>query len=305
MNTYKQIDLKQIRTFITVTECQSISLASKELGVSQTSVTLQIQGLERNTRFKLFRRTYHGMELTEEGRVFYNRIKSSYLSFDYAISQVNNYYKEQKNIVNIAVHYPYVIHEFPKILAQSKNIPVKIFNIQRQDAEERMIAGEIDIGIYPVYKQDPRLVYKTIASYKPMLIVSKENHLSAIEKIQETDLIGENFIVIDRNLVTLDGFNQIYDNLSLSSSVFFENGNWDMLIALVRQNIGIALVSELCMNENEKDTVYKDMSHLFDNMQYQILTSTHSITQQKVMEIISKIDKSFADELYNIDKNLK
>jgi DNA-binding transcriptional LysR family regulator len=305
MNTYKQIDLKQIRTFITVTECQSISLASKELGVSQTSVTLQIQDLERNTRFKLFRRTYHGMELTEEGRVFYNRIKSAYLRFDYAISQINNYYKEQKNIVNIAIHYPYAVHEFPKILAKAKNIPVKIFNIHRQDAEERMIAGEIDIGIYPVYKQDPRLVYKTITSYKPMLIVGKENHLSTIEKIKEADLIGQNFIVIDRNLVTLDGFNQIYDNLSLSSSVFFENGNWDILIALVRQNIGISLVSELYMNENEKDIVYKDMSHLFDNMQYQILTTTHSITQQKVMEIISKIDKSFADKLYNIDKNLK
>ena len=304
MNTpYKQIDLKQIRTFIAVAECQSISLAAEKLRISQTSVSLQIQGLERNTNFKLFKRAYHGVELTTEGQLFYNRVLSSYLKFNYAISQIENYHKEQKNIINIAVHYPYIINELPQILAQVKEIPVKIFNIRRKDAEARMLEGEIDIGIYPVYKQDPRLIYKTISSYKPMLVVSRENPLSTIEEVQESDLIGQNFIIIDRNLITLDGFNQIYDNLSLSSSISFENGNWDILIALVRANIGIALVSEICFNTNEKNIIYKDMSHMFDAMKYQISVCAHSVSQKKVMKIVSEISPSFADELYKLDSN--
>lgn len=62
-------DLKQIRAFVQVAESGSISAASRVLGVSQPTVSRQIQALERAIKMPLIQRDTHSMSLTEGGRV--------------------------------------------------------------------------------------------------------------------------------------------------------------------------------------------------------------------------------------------
>lgn len=62
-------DLKQIRAFVQVAESGSISAASRVLGISQPTVSRQIQALERAIKMPLIQRDTHAMSLTEAGRV--------------------------------------------------------------------------------------------------------------------------------------------------------------------------------------------------------------------------------------------
>lgn len=62
-------DLKQIRAFVQVAESGSISAASRVLGISQPTVSRQIQALERAVKMPLIQRDTHAMSLTEAGRV--------------------------------------------------------------------------------------------------------------------------------------------------------------------------------------------------------------------------------------------
>lgn len=62
-------DLKQIRAFVQVAESGSISAASRVLGISQPTVSRQIQALERAVNVPLIQRDTHNMSLTEAGRV--------------------------------------------------------------------------------------------------------------------------------------------------------------------------------------------------------------------------------------------
>lgn len=62
-------DLKQIRAFVQVAESGSISAASRVLGISQPTVSRQIQALERSLKVPLIQRDTHSMSLTEAGRV--------------------------------------------------------------------------------------------------------------------------------------------------------------------------------------------------------------------------------------------
>lgn len=62
-------DLKQIRAFVQVAESGSISAASRVLGISQPTVSRQIQALERSVKVPLIQRDTHSMSLTEAGRV--------------------------------------------------------------------------------------------------------------------------------------------------------------------------------------------------------------------------------------------
>ena len=61
-------DLKQLRAFVQVAESGSISSAAKVLGISQPTLTRQLQALERVASLPLVRRDTHNMSLTEAGR---------------------------------------------------------------------------------------------------------------------------------------------------------------------------------------------------------------------------------------------
>ena len=64
------LNLQQLSTFLTVAQWNSFTRAATELGHSQSSVTTQIQALERELGAPLFQRTKFSksIALTEEGR---------------------------------------------------------------------------------------------------------------------------------------------------------------------------------------------------------------------------------------------
>ncbi len=62
------IDWHLIRSFLLVARVGSLSAAARELGVSQPTLSRNIQAIESNTKLNLFRRTTQGLQLTEAGR---------------------------------------------------------------------------------------------------------------------------------------------------------------------------------------------------------------------------------------------
>ena len=57
-----------VRSFLEVAQQGSLAAAARNLGVSQPTLTRDIQALETQTRLNLFKRTTRGMQLTEQGR---------------------------------------------------------------------------------------------------------------------------------------------------------------------------------------------------------------------------------------------
>jgi DNA-binding transcriptional LysR family regulator len=63
------IDLERLRTFYTAAKSRKFNAAAEELGLDSSSVTRQIQGLERDLNCILFERGgFRGLQLTEKGR---------------------------------------------------------------------------------------------------------------------------------------------------------------------------------------------------------------------------------------------
>ena len=67
------MDLKQIQYFVTVVEQGSINRAAQKLHMTQPPVSKQMQLLEAELGCPLFLRSTHPLELTQEGKVLYER----------------------------------------------------------------------------------------------------------------------------------------------------------------------------------------------------------------------------------------
>lgn len=62
------MELRQLRSFITIAKLQSFSKAALELDYAQSSITTQIQLLEQELNVRLFERLGHAIKLTPEGK---------------------------------------------------------------------------------------------------------------------------------------------------------------------------------------------------------------------------------------------
>ncbi|WP_422050800.1 LysR substrate-binding domain-containing protein [Shimia sp.] len=65
-------DLLSLRTFIAVGDMRSFSAAAKQVGRTQSAVSLQISKLEQRLDAKLLARTSRKVELTQAGELFFN-----------------------------------------------------------------------------------------------------------------------------------------------------------------------------------------------------------------------------------------
>ena len=64
------MDLNQIRSFLAVTQTLNFTNAARQNGVPQSTISRQINDLERRLNVRLFYRTKRNVQLTEEGRTF-------------------------------------------------------------------------------------------------------------------------------------------------------------------------------------------------------------------------------------------
>ena len=83
--------LRQVQMFETVARLGSYSKAAHELGVSQPSVSVQVQKLEKTLGVQLFERTGRRNRLTEVGTAFYARSVHMLGAAEEAMVEVDSY----------------------------------------------------------------------------------------------------------------------------------------------------------------------------------------------------------------------
>ncbi len=292
---YKKNRQQQIKGFYHAAQNLSISSAAKIMNLTQSTVTLQIQSLERDLGFPLFRRNTKPLSLTPEGKEFYQIACPLMHEFESVIGNFLNIKKEkEQKQIEIAVHHIAISYLMPKIVAEfKKNNPdtkIIIRNIAPEDAIKRLKEGKIDLAFYPNLPNHPEIKKIDVTSYDPILIINKKHPLAkksinSLGNLKEFDLIR-----IDQNLITLPLFEEAVKAYEIKGSVEFENGNWEMLKSFVKENNFAAVVSTICLNKFDQDLVVKNLAKFFPKMSYQLAVKSGEILlPQKIQKFIDQI----------------
>jgi len=76
------IDISDIRSFITVAELKSITAAANKLNYLQSNMTAKIKKIENHYKRQLFIRKPKGVELTESGMNLYDQYKKMLFTWE-------------------------------------------------------------------------------------------------------------------------------------------------------------------------------------------------------------------------------
>jgi DNA-binding transcriptional LysR family regulator len=170
------VDLERLRTFYTAAKSRKFNAAAGELGIDSSSVTRQIQALERDLNCILFERGgFRGLQLTEKGKILQeiaHTIFSSVAGIEPAFSKVDN---KMEGSLKICVHGLYsskfvssCIYEF---MEKYPNISIEIASAQNLiDLETR----EVDIAIGPNIERVGECIERALFTYNLKLYASKK-----------------------------------------------------------------------------------------------------------------------------------
>lgn len=144
-----EIDFELYRVFCMVAECKNFSKAAEKLYISQPAVTQSIKKLEEYLKGKLFFRTSKGVNLTDEGRKFYQYIKTSVDIMNNAENKFSQYINLEEGNIKIKTGSALGnVGIYDAIIKFSKKYPkIKVFvsGGYIKDSIEALSKGEVDV----------------------------------------------------------------------------------------------------------------------------------------------------------------
>ncbi len=304
---YKKNRQQQIKGFYYVARHQSISKAAQAMNLTQSTVTLQIQSLERDLGFALLRRDTKPLSLTEEGEEFYTMACPLMHEFESVVEKFLDRKKQKaQKKVDIAVHHIAISYLMPRIISHFKktNPDAKIFirNIAPSEAVKALKDSHIDLAFYPNLSHEAEIKQIDSISYDPVLIINKRHPLAKKEIKSLSDLKDFDLIRIDHNLITLPLFEEAVRTHGIKGSVEFQNGNWEMLKHFVKENNFVAIVSTICLNEHDSDLVVKNLAKFFPKMNYNIALKNGHPLKEIVQNLMNAINETAKERKFSMSK---
>ena len=117
--------------------------------------------------------------------------------------------------------------------------------------------GELDasfIGsLEPII--DKRFSVKTLMTSDLYYILPSGHSLADKEAIAFSDVLNENFIILDEHFVHLKAFQHLNSQYHHAATPFFQTDDINLLKQLLRKKIGISLLSEIAITKEDKDLI--------------------------------------------------
>ncbi|MGU7784820.1 LysR family transcriptional regulator [Burkholderia sp. PU8-34] len=198
------MELRHIRYFLAVAEERNVTRAAEKLGIGQPPLSQQIHALEDELGVRLFRRTGHGVLLTEAGEAFAVDAKRLLDDARHAIKNAQSAGRGETGQLNIgftgsAAFNPIV----PNLIRQFRQSYPAVSLTLVEGNTAQLLAylddGRLDVAFVRLGSQSPAGVVFHHIAVEPMRLVLPATHSFAKKrKIPLAALAEEPFVLLPR-----------------------------------------------------------------------------------------------------------
>lgn len=244
------MDIQYFITFREVSRCQSLTRAAERLGYAQSTVSIQIQTLEKHYNLKLFDRT-NKFKLTESGLQllqFADSIVNAYFNAE------EHFTKEPKTIPAIGAIealstyflHPYYEAYHRKFMDQN----ISFYPSSELDVIRKIKQNELDMGlILSTLLSDPELRTIQIREEKLVIVCQPDHPLSGEKNLNMSVLQNSSFIMTEKDCayrVALERLMEVHD---ISYQIVTEMGSIECVKQCVIYGMGLAFIPLIAVQE--------------------------------------------------------
>lgn len=254
---YKQNRLQQLRGFCKVIETGGVSKAADELRLTQPTVSLQVQALERELDVRLFERRGPKIEATFEGRMLYELARPLVSSFD---TLKEDFRARRDNIetgrVEIAAGESTIQYVLPptvdEFVRAHPGVSLSLNNVTGREGLEMLRQREVDFCVGPILDTPADIEFDPIVSFDPVLIAPLGHPLASVKRVTLGHISKYPLILPPRNLSTWRQVEVVFQKENLPYQVCLEVGGWEVIKRFVELGLGISIVMSICITGRER-----------------------------------------------------
>ena len=244
------MDIQQIQYFLEVVQSGSFSEAADSLYTTQSSVSKNIQKLEKELGITLFDRSSRKITLTGAGQMIYENARQLSLCYEKLMHDVAAY-TQQKNthfsVASIPVMAQYNITGF--IADFQESYPGIQLNIEEMEGIRILSVlkeGSCNFAFMRLENLKETSDYEYIPIFHDQLaVILPERHpFSHCSQISLLEIASENFLLLDKVTLLYDQILAQCQTLNIVPHITYTSTRMENIMELVGKGRGISLMME-------------------------------------------------------------
>lgn len=186
------MNLKQLEYFVSLSQTLNYTQTAKQLYVSQTAITKQIQNLEDELNVLLFQRDKKHVSLTQAGQLFYQEAQNILKQVELSYQHLEAFQRGERGTLKIGFLKDFdfeLLREFITEFHQKyPHIQLELGGYTRKTLESLLLSGELDIILSINALDTPDFTKVFMRKFPLVAVVYKEHPLASKQSICADDL---------------------------------------------------------------------------------------------------------------------
>ncbi|QKG85244.1 LysR family transcriptional regulator [Kroppenstedtia pulmonis] len=238
---------RSLQVFLTVAKTLNFSRAAEELHLTQPGVSLHIQSLEKHYKTKLLDRTNKYVRLTPAGEILFQQGQEIMNQYARTKRLIDDLTQSAQGHLAIGASFTFGEYILPGIISgfweRYPNITPAITIENTRDIGERVVQGELDVGIVEGELHHGDLVIHPIATDELVLILPVDHRLAGQKEINLAEVSNEHWILREKGSGTRSAADQMFKHHGLTPGSVMEFGSNQVIKESVETGLGISIIS--------------------------------------------------------------
>lgn len=256
----RSLNLNSLVVFSNVFSRGSMTLAAKDLGMTQPGVTQHIRNLEGLLNVELFHRLGKKLIPTKEAETLYREISVSLENIEQILVNVTKKDRQFSGVVRVGVPIEFgntvILPHLSKIRRQFPQVQFHITYGLPHELSSMILEGKLDFAFMDHYQSNPAIKREVVYKENLILCCSKEYaELVGVPKKKERQYF-ESLSYVDYqagDAILRDWFDRAFGfkklNLSVASYCFDVQG----IATLVKSSMGVGVLPEHVFLKHKDD----------------------------------------------------
>lgn len=305
---YKNNRLQQLRGFCAVMQYNNLSRAGEKLGLTHTTISLQVKSLEDDLNIKLLNRNGPKISPTKDAEILYelairhvegiNNIYDEFVALKY---------KDKSDEIRIAANNASLNFVLPKILepylAANQNIYSTVIFAEQEDGLKKLANDEIDVLLIPRREHkaiDNKLFnYTPLFYYAPVLLTLPNHPLAGKKKLGVHEIAKYDFTLPAKGLHVIPNLHEIFSRYQINKRFRVNFEGWEVTRKYIERGLVISITADVVV-EREDILFRTPLTHLFPNVDYGFVVKRGRKPDEKVrklFDIAKKYQKDIQSDL--------
>ena len=243
----RSVTLRQLRTFKTVADLNSFSLAAHQLRLSQPSVSYQVKELEEAIGMPLLDRLGKKVQLTEAGSVLYSYTRRALDVLDEASLALEEMHGIKRGSLRVGASTTVGIYLLPAALGAFKKLhPGLVISLEigtRARVQEQVLLNELDLAVVGPALKDPDLATVPFISDELVVVAPAGHKLAGRRDLALKDLQDQPFVMREAASGSRAELEKAARKAGAKLNVAMELGSNGAIKHAVESGLGLAVIS--------------------------------------------------------------